>query len=482
MRISTLLILAKHVWKNKLSNSSTRWVIGICNVLLLVALLSGYQNLTRQQETSSHFSHEVRERWEKRPDKHPHRMAHYGYVAFRLPYPLSFIDYGMDSYVGKAVFLEAHKQNTVNFSEASHSNGLLRFGEITAAMIWQLLLPLFIIFLGYDLIAQERESGTLRILLSQGVSWQELIFGKSLGLFVLVLSLILPSIFIGFLLLLMNDQAFAIPFIYVRFLILVSAYLLYLLVISIITILISANSPHIKSALIQLIGLWLLFTLIIPKVSQVISFNMYPTPSKIEFDTTIEKEIIKQGDSHNPNDPYFKKIKDSLLAAYKVDSTQKLPFNYSGYIMREGEKLSADTYKKHQESLTRSYIKQQNIIRLTAIINPYIAIKNISMALSGADYFAFADFQFQTESYRYSLAQRMNELQMKYISNKTKTSADKQSKISRKNWSEFPDFHHEFLSLSTVLYQELVSFTTLIFWLIGLCFGIKLFTKNLSAY
>ena len=149
--------------------------------------------------------------------------------------------------------------------------------------------------------------------------------------------------------------------------------------------------------------------------------------------------------------------------------------------MREGEKLSANTYKKHQESLTRAYIKQQDIIRLTAIINPYIAIKNISMALSGADYFAFADFQIQTESYRYSLAQRMNELQMKFISNKTKTSADKQSKISRKNWSEFPDFHHKFLSLSTVLYQELLSLTTLLLWLIGLCFGIKHFTKNLSS-
>lgn len=482
MRLKTILILAKQVLKNKLSNSSTRWVIGICNLLLLVALLSGYENLTRQQETTSHFSHEVRERWEKRPDKHPHRMAHYGYVAFRLPYPLSFIDYGIDSYVGKAIFLEAHKQNTVNFSEASHSNGLLRFGEITTAMIWQLLLPLFIIFLGYDLVAQERESGTLRILLSQGVSWKELIFGKTVGLFVLVLFLIIPSILIGFLLLFVNDKASEIPFIHIRYLFIVSAYLLYLIVISILTILISAKSPNIKSALIQLIGIWLLFTLIIPKVSQVISFNMYPTPSKIEFDTTIEKEIIKQGDSHNPNDPYFKKIKDSLLAAYEVDSTQKLPFNFSGYIMREGEKLSANTYKKHQESLSRAYIKQQDIIRLTAIINPYIAIKNISMALSGADYLAFVDFQNQTETYRYSLAQKMNELQMRFISNMTKTSADKQSKIDRKNWSEFPDFHHKFLSLSAVLYQELFSIITLVLWLIGLFFGIKYFTKNLSAY
>ncbi|MFO0001503.1 MAG: ABC transporter permease, partial [bacterium] len=116
-----------------------------------------YSNICSQQEASKKYSHEVRERWENQPDKHPHRMAHYGYVAFRQPYPLSFFDFGVDSYVGKSVFLEAHKQNTVIFSEVSLSGSLLRFGEITAGMIFQILLPLLIFFLGFDVISKERE-------------------------------------------------------------------------------------------------------------------------------------------------------------------------------------------------------------------------------------------------------------------------------------------------------------------------------------
>ena len=43
-------------------------------------------------------------------------MAHYGSFALRQKHPLSTFDLGMENFVGNAVFLEAHKQNTVNFS------------------------------------------------------------------------------------------------------------------------------------------------------------------------------------------------------------------------------------------------------------------------------------------------------------------------------------------------------------------------------
>ncbi|MEN0048794.1 MAG: ABC transporter permease, partial [Bacteroidota bacterium] len=134
MRFHILNLLSKHTFQHLLKSSSTKWLIGLFNTLLLFALFAAYSSSLEQAHTLDHYSHEVRERWESSPDKHPHRMAHYGYVAFRQKYPLSFFDYGMDSYLGNAVFLEAHRQNTINFSEASLSNGLLRFGEISAAL------------------------------------------------------------------------------------------------------------------------------------------------------------------------------------------------------------------------------------------------------------------------------------------------------------------------------------------------------------
>ncbi len=481
MRIKIIKILAKQVWSSKVKSSGTIWLIGIFNLLLLFALISGFSNLKRQHETVKYYSHDVRERWESRPDKHPHRMAHYGYVAFRHRFPLSFFDFGMDSFVGNVVFLEAHKQNTVNFSEASLSNGLLRFGEISAAMVLQLLLPLLLFFWGFDLVAREREHGTLRIFLTQGVSWQELIIGKSLGLFYLALSIFLPAAALGGVLLLLNDFSTENPQAYLRYLLLIGSYLVYFFVLAILAVFVSAKAKSSKTALTQLIGFWLFFTLMLPKVSQVIGQNVFPSPSKIEFDTTVEQELVNQGDSHNPNDPHFKAIKDSLLTAYNVDSTHKLPFNYSGYVMREGEKLSAETYKKHQTQLVETYQKQQKVVRFTAFFNPYMAIKNLSMALSGTDYAAYHDFQNQAESFRYKLAQTMNNLQMKYIGNKVTSSADKNAIISKQNWADLPDFEHQFLVFKQVLKNEILAIISLIGWLLALIYLVKNSTKKLKA-
>ena len=132
--------------------------------------------------------------------------------------------------------------------------------------------------------------------------------------------------------------------------------------------------------------------------------------------------------------------------------------------------------------MVETYQKQQNVVRFTALLNPYMAIKNLSMALSGTDYSAYNDFQNQAEDFRYKLAQTMNELQIKYIGNKVKTSADKKAIISSKNWKNLPDFHHQFLSLVEVFKNEVISIISLILWTLGLIFVVKYSIKNLKAF
>jgi ABC-2 type transport system permease protein len=481
MKSNNIQILASQVIKNLLVGQSTRWLLGIFIALTLFGLFSGYVSMRADQKAVNEFSHTVREQWEANPDKHPHRMAHYGYVVFRQKYPLSFFDSGMDSFVGNSIFLEAHKQNTANFSKASMSSGLLRFGEISAAMIMQLLLPLLIFFWGFNLIASERENGTLRLLLTQGVSWKELIVGKTLGLFSVGLLIFIPAVAIGLVLLVFTDLFPQNPDLLPRYILLIFSYLVYLFIVSLIAVLVSAHSKTGKASLITLIGLWLIFTLILPRVSQVAGQALYPSPSKIEFDAAVEEELVKGGDSHNPDDPHFIAQRDSVLRAHKVDSTHKLPFNYAGFRMREGEKVSTETFIRHQKKLVDIYISQQNVPRFIALVNPFMAIKNISMALSGTDYATFNDFQGQAEDYRYYLAQTMNELQMKYISNDIKYSADKRAVLERRYWVEFPHFEYQSLKLMSVLKNEWFSFLALAVWVAGLTLFISYTYTTLKA-
>lgn len=450
-------------------------------ILIAAALISSYQSNVDHHHTIEHYSHDVRERWEDNPDKHPHRMAHYGYVAFREKYPLSFFDRGLDSYLGNVVFLEAHRQNSINFSQASFSNGLLRFGELSAGLILQLLLSLFIFFLGYASISAERESGVLKVFLTQGANWSDIIIGKSFSLFFITSLICLPAFVLTFILIMLNPQSTTIYNILPSFFTIAISYLIYLCIISFLAVCVSARSQSSKTALITLIGFWLFFTLIIPKVTQVTGQVLYPTPSKISFDTTVENELIKLGDSHDPDDPHFNALKDSLLLAHGVSSTKELPFNYSGFIMREGEKLSTMIFRKHKEELISIYLKQSQIVNRTALLNPYIAIKNISMTLSGTDLLSYQIFNKAAEEYRYDLAQTMNELQIKHISNTSTSSADKKAVISQQYWKDFPVFKHGFLSYKEMIASVSLSLFALFVWLIGLIILSTFFTKNLKA-
>lgn len=475
------ILISRHFKKSVFKNPAVFIITLFIGVLLLYAAFSGWENYTNQNETSEKYQHESREDWLNNPDKNPHRMAHYGNFAFRKSTSLSVFEFGMEPFFGNAIFLEAHKQNTANFSEAGFSNSMLRFGEISIAMVLQILLPLLIFFLGFNSIAYERENGTLKLLLSQGINWKQLLFGKILGVASVIMLLFIPTIVILILiwLLLQNFSISADETLKMLFFIVF--HFIYLIFFCVIAVLISASSKTSKKALISLIGIWLIFTIILPRTTQAIGAYLYEAPSKIQFNSDIEKDILKQGDNHNPNDPHYKAIKDSLLTVYKVDSVQKLPFNYSGFIMTEGEKISSQIYKKHLEELLKIYDQQNSFSKAVAFFNPYVAMKNLSMGLSNTDYDSYIDFQKQAEDYRYMMAQKMNGLQIKYISNKKPGEKDKPQTINKEHWADVEEFHYEPKGIWEVLKSEIISIISIILWIILLFTAIRIAAKNLKA-
>jgi len=103
------------------------------------------------------------------------------------------------------------------------------------------------------------------------------------------------------------------------------------------------------------------------------------------------------------------------------------------------------------------------------------------MVLSGTDFAAFEVFKDATEDYRYNLAQTMNELQIKYISNTTSSSADKGATISQQYWKDFPDFEHGFLPFSEMIRNAAWSFFSLLGWAVSLIAMACFFTRRLKA-
>ena len=406
-------------------------------------------------------------------------MAHYGYLVFRLGHPLSIFDNGLDDYLGNVIFLEAHKQNSANISEAGSSGTLVRFGAFSSAFILQCLVPLIILFLGFGLIAREREDATLKILSIQGASGREIIWGKVIGLWQFSLLFLLPILPIVFVVAVFSEAVAWTDIIWRIFAIL-PAYMVYYFFISSLTVLISASSKTASSALVGLIGSWLILVIFLPKGIQFGAQNLYPIPSRIAFETILEKDILKAGDSHNPDDPHFKKIKDSLLAHYKVASTNELPFNYSGFVMKEGERISSQIYISHQKELEKTYDDQQRFSDVSAFFDPMIAIRNFSMIAAGTDYYSYTEFQKQAEEYRYKMAQKLNDLQIEKISNIKPEKGGPPAIIESDNWKKFPDFEYQYSSFSKSLQEQWMPAAALIFWLVVCVFMIEISGRNLK--
>ena len=274
-------------------------------VLMLVAVLVGRQGQQQIQKERVKAQAGMYDKWVNQGSKHPHSAAHYGQFAFKPKPVLSFLDVGLDNYTGISVFLEAHKQNEVLFSAAQDSNGMTRFGEMTVALILQVLMPLLIIFLTFNIFSREREEGTLKLIHAQGITMRQLLIGKVWGTYAMVLLIFIPVICLAYLLL---DQASTSldQSVSIKFLGLSIGYGLYFLVFVLMSVLISAFAKSSGLSLLTLLGLWITACIILPKATTNLADKLYPTPSQFEFRKTIKNKVKNGIDGHNPSDERFK--------------------------------------------------------------------------------------------------------------------------------------------------------------------------------
>ena len=244
-----------------------RWTAALMVLLLLTAILAGWQRYNAYMTIQAAAQGSTNTQWLKQGDKNPHTAAHFGNYAFKPLGPLAFFDSGITSYAGTAVFMEAHKQNFAIGRPASDTSSIARFGELNGAMILQVLLPLLIILLGFTAFSGERESGTLRQVMSMGVSRSTLLWGKAVGLGSAVLLVVVPCLVAGALVLAATGLQTVGEGIGTRIVLLAIAYLLYAATFLFLTLAVSAWAKTARVALMVMVGFWALTAFIMPKAA-----------------------------------------------------------------------------------------------------------------------------------------------------------------------------------------------------------------------
>jgi len=443
--------------------------VAIAALLVVATLITfNYYQWVNAQHTAA--KENARNVWVSQDNKNPHSAAHYGTYAFKPKYPMSLIDQGVDKYTGLSIYLEAHKRNEAQYMAAQDQTAASRFGELSPDFILLLIVPLFIILIGFNSFTREQESGTLRLLRSQGVSSYKLALGKWLGIFLPVLLVTLLVALLSLALLLgirdfgeLNLGAFALLFLF---------FLIYYAVFTNLTLWISAVSKKSGVALVILLAVWMVSCLGMPKVANRLAEAIYPYPTQNEFLAAIHEDERSGLNGHDPFSEEAKKLEAETLKKYGVDSVQQLPFNWDGLLMQKGEEHSAEIFFKHYESLKQINIAQTNVYRTTSVLSPYLPARFLSMALCRTDYQAHWHFSDAAEKYR---LQMMDALNMHFA--EKSSYGDWAWKADKSLWKEIPDFNYQPVTYASIIQSNSNNIVALMLWLLvsaGLVFrGVK---------
>lgn len=438
-----------------------RWSAVITLGLLTGALAIGWQHYRDVASQHEAARRETREQWLAQGEKNPHSAAHYGVYAFKPKMPLSLVDPGIDPYVGVASWLEAHKQNDFKFKPAQDGTALQRLGELTGATVLQLLMPLMIILLTFSAFAAERESGTLRQLLSLGVARSDLAWGKALGVAGALLSLLVPATAIGVLSLTLSAENGAVAMSLSRMGLMTLGYLLYFAAFIGVSLAVSAKAQSSRVALIVLLGFWIFNGLIAPKAVTDLARSAHPTPSALEFARGIERDIEDGIDGHSSTDARTDRLKAELLRKYNVDSVEKLPIDFNGIRMQAGEEYGNQVFDLHFSRLWATYERQRRIHEAASIFAPALAVRSVSMGLAGTDFPHHAHFSKAAEDYRRLINREMN-MDLAY------NAKGKPVYVAGSDlWAKIPDFHYLAPDLRWVLATQALSFSMLAIWFSG---------------
>ncbi|MFT2089765.1 ABC transporter permease [Paraglaciecola sp. 2405UD69-4] len=475
---SKLLLVAKDEWRYWLRSKLAVSVLIIGALLTLSSVIVTSITMMELSHTRHELQDNAEETFADQPDRHPHRMVHYGHYAFRSPSPLSILDPGIDAYTGNSIFLEGHRQNSAMFADQKQGTALTQLGSLTPSFIVQTLAPLLLILIGYSSVSRERESQTLTYLLSQGTSSTTLIAGKGLAL-LSVIALILIPLAIAALFSLHDGESI------LAILGFVLGYGLYLSIWALLVLLFSTAFSKNSESFTALAFSWILLCVVMPRIASTVAATSVPSAGKIETDFAVIAQLRKLGDGHNAADPAFDKLKTSLLEEYKVDSIEELPINYRGVIAKASEAELTHVLNEFAEKRMDTELSQTLVSRAFGWLSPMVAIRSLSMIVVGTSIETHHRFLREAETLRFDFVQGLNSVHVEQLSyqddmnRNNDAQAAQKARVAAENWQVLEDFNFNVDPAGQRLQRSVSAFLQLALWIFILLIAIRTLGKRL---
>lgn len=445
-------------------------IFALFYILVLLGVWGSNYAQLRTTSSKNREAKEIVDREWKGQDRSNHSAAHWGTFLFKPVSYLSLLESGTAVYSENYYRVEAHKRPQIHSNRLPDLEAFMRRPDLNTAFFFQWLMPLFVIGLGFSSISSEREKGFLKLLSVQGASLGHLVTGKFMALYLAVLLFTVPPlvvIMVGFMF-----EGEPVSHL-IRALCWFGLYAVYFFLISGAVLMISAFSHSSWSSLMTGITLWILCVLLIPKFSSSAADSQYPLPSYHEFEhnikTGFDKGLGQDGPYTERSETYLK----HHLNQFNVNSINQLPEKIRFAL----DLIQAEAYENkvngfYSRQVEEQFEQQQQLMDDMGIINPFIAVRQLSMGLSGTDVYHHIDFFNKAEHYRNDMMNRLNRRELQLAI------SDKEQISNRDFYGSLPDFQYEYPSVGSVIRQHMTAVWSLLLWMILLILSLRLIIKR----
>jgi ABC-2 type transport system permease protein len=472
-----IIAIARKEFAEIVRDGRFKWTAAMMVLLLFTAMMAGYQKYSSAVRIQQAAQGGTNQQWLDQGDKNPHSAAHYGNYAFKPAGPLSYFDNGISSFTGTAVFMEAHRQNFAIGRPASDQSAIARFGDLSGAMILQLLLPLLIVFLGFTAFSGERESGTLRQVMSMGVTNRQLLYGKALGVAAAVLIVVVPCILVGAFALSTAGSIDPVEDMSTRIGLLSAAYLMYAGIFLFLTLAVSAFTNHARTTLMILVGFWAFTGFLAPKAAGEISKLTNPTPAFGKWLADMRAHQLRGFDGTPPFVKFGAYTKE-LFKEHGVDKVADLPMYFVAVRLQKLEEYDYPVFDQHFGMIREAYSEQRRVQDKLGVFAPTLPLRSISMALSGTDMIQHVKFMQDAETYRRNMVVKMNDYLSKAAVNLNATFSSSNYMVADEEvFAIIPPFEYESPGLEATIAEHRGNFIMLALWLAA-AIGLALIAVN----
>ncbi|HLO59475.1 MAG TPA: ABC transporter permease [Bacteroidales bacterium] len=328
------------------TNSRSIFVLILCIVIIPFSLFISSKQYEREKEAYTEAKHIYEARSSGKSDAN---FIAEGYIP---PSPLKIISEGLsESFPDKIMAYNNQTKELIKDYRIVNPVGSL-FGKIDFLNISTVLLSLLVLVFVFNSIIGEKESGTLKLIISNPVPRWKIILSKIAGNYIVFFISFCLGILIGIVILLMTTSIPILSNKYIQSLlliVLITSFFLFILFN--LGIFLSIKSKNSGEAITSSLLFWVFITIIIPKVSPMIAQMIYP----IESPSVVDKRISLKGDEINAEyNNSCKKLMHDILLDRGINE-----YNASPYSDDPNIKSAFDEYNQKLEGINQHLYDRQ---------------------------------------------------------------------------------------------------------------------------